>query len=192
MDLQLSKKELRREFMAKRKALAAAEWEKISAWMTDRLFTLPAFADADSVFCFFGMAHEPDTKKILCEVLRRGKHLAMPRIEGKGLMTAREVTDLSSLRPGSFGIPEPSEEAPVVPAGELSLILVPGLAFTEAGFRLGHGGGFYDRYLPETQCPAIGLCPEQFITDELPIGAYDVRIPFVLTESRLIITGEYI
>ena len=190
MDLQERKKVLRKEYLELRKELPAGTREAVSAGIAARLFALPFFEQAETVFCYYGMPHEIDTRAILREVLRTGKRLAMPLTGGNGRMTAREVTDLSELKPGSYGIPEPSSDSPVIPKDALSLILVPGLAFDPEGFRLGHGGGYYDRYLPYTSCPSVGLCPEIFLREELPRGPHDVRIPYILTESRLIITGE--
>ena len=78
------------------------------------------------------------------------------------------------LRPGAFEVPEPSGDA--VEPGSIDLVLVPGLAFTVDGGRLGQGGGHYDRFLAECRAPAIGVCFAEQLVDELPLRAHDVRL----------------
>lgn len=180
-----AKKQLRNYYLSKMNQLPAAERSRISARITEVLLSSPAWAVADTVFCYAGTLHELDTSMILKAALDQGKKLVLPRVEGKTSMTARCIRDLSELVPGPMGLSEPPESAPIVPADAISLILVPGLAFDRLGYRLGHGGGYYDRYLTEVSCPCIGLCPEENLADALPHEPHDVRVSQILTEKAL-------
>lgn len=89
----------------------------------------------------------------------------------------------AELEPGALGILAPRAELPAIPPAQVELIIVPGVAFTLSGKRLGYGGGYYDRFLPllppHAQIIALVL-PEQLMPD-LPVDKHDVRIPSVLT-----------
>ena len=98
---------------------------------------------------------EADITPLLLDALREGKTLALPRcLEGGGLCFHR-MNGLDGLRRGAYGLPEPGEDAPVVGAGEIELLLVPLEGISASGVRLGKGGGYYDRLL--AACPALTL-----------------------------------
>lgn len=94
-------------------------------------------------------------------------------------MTARAVSDFSQLRRGAFGFLEPPEDAPVMEEPEWAV--VPGLAFDREGFRLGRGGGYYDRWLTGSGCRTIGLCRPERLLDRLPRDQWDMPVDTVIT-----------
>ena len=159
---------------------------EISRKICEQLFSCPEWQDAATVFCYVGTERELDTCGILHAALCEGKQLAVPKTEGKGEMSAREVRGLNELLPGAMGILEPAEDAPVIPKEKISLIIVPGLAFDSAGYRLGYGGGYYDRYLSDFLCCSIGLCPEARLLKQVPRESHDHAVQMLITESRII------
>ncbi len=107
--------------------------------------------------------------------------LALPLIVGDGVMQARAVRDLSGdLVEGSYGILEPGRDTGVVEPSEISLIIVPGRAFTEEGARLGRGKGFYDRYLKRTSAIKIALAYREQIYPGIITEDNDVAMDIVL------------
>ena len=82
-----------------------------------------------------------------------------------------------------MGIPEPPETLPEVPPEEIGAALVPAVAFDRAGYRLGRGGGYYDRFLPRLSCPRIGLCYRAFVLSALPAEDWDVPVDRIITEE---------
>jgi 5-formyltetrahydrofolate cyclo-ligase len=104
-------------------------------------------------------------------------------------MTFRDA--VTGLTPGAHGIPEPDSSAPQIDADTLDALLVPGVAFTRSGVRLGQGGGFYDRFIPKMRpdAPRIGLCHSWQVVDDLPAEPHDVRVTHVVTEKETFVTG---
>lgn len=146
-----------------------------------RFLALPAYRAAQTVLLYCGAGSEIDTRPILVDALRAGKTVALPKITGRGLMEARRIASLDELVPGKFDIPAPSEGCGLVPPDEIDLILVPGAAFTKAGARLGRGGGYYDRYLPQTHALKVALARSGQLFDELPTEPHDVKVDIVIT-----------
>ena len=108
---------------------------------------------------FYGVGREPDTRPVIRALLERGKRVALPKCLPGRRMQARAVSGLDKLTPGPFCIPEPGEDCPVVDREEIDLILVPNLCCDKQGHRLGHGGGYYDRYLAGYSGRTVALCP---------------------------------
>ena len=99
-------------------------------------------------------------------------------------MEARRYQGQVRLVSNAFGIPEPDEACPLVSREALSLILVPGLCFDENRFRLGHGGGYYDRYLDRFDRLTVALCRDRFLFPTLPVESHDRPVDVLLTETR--------
>ncbi len=145
---------------------------------------LPEYRTADLVMAFVSTASEPDTITFLRETLRRHKGLALPFLIGPGQMEARILEDLSHLQPGPFGILQPPETAPAVPAKNIGFALVPCVAASQQGERLGHGGGYYDRFLAPLGRRWAVACPEARLLAAVPCLPHDLPAPIILTEKR--------
>ena len=159
-------------------AIGAAMWQTLQAQ--------PAWQSAESVFCFVGALHEPDTMPILQGALSAGKQLLVPRIAGPGQMQLVPLQSLEQLQPGAFGILEPGQALSAVPAGSgVQLAVLPCLVATRSGARLGHGGGYYDRFLANYSGQRLILCPEALLAQSLPTGPLDEPAQAVLTEKAL-------
>lgn len=146
---------------------------------------LPELEAARTVLLFYGVGKEPDTRGLIAELLHRGKTVALPRCLPARRMEARAVTDLDKLRPGAYGILEPGEDCPVVGRDRIDLILTPNLCCDRLGYRLGHGAGYYDRYLTGYAGITVALCPEEWLREELPRDEFDLPVELVLTETRV-------
>ena len=118
--------------------------------------------------------------------MERGGEVAFPVvIKGQGLI-ARKVADASQLAPAPFGLREPPPSCPAVDPLEIGAVLVPALAYDRRGYRLGYGGGYYDRFLPllGPSVVSVGLAYEALLVDRLPIESHDRPVQWVLTEDR--------
>jgi 5-formyltetrahydrofolate cyclo-ligase len=112
--------------------------------------------------------------------LREGKTLLLPRCLDASRMTALPVRDLDSLKPGALGIPEPEDDGTKAP--EPDLILVPCMAAAMHGVRLGHGAGYYDRFLAERSGRTVCLCFRILVRADLPAEDTDVSVDLVITD----------
>jgi len=181
--IQVKKKALRESIREKAKSLGAEYLHFSDQCLQDRLLALDEWKTARMVLVYMSVGKEPDTERIICAALEEGKRVAIPRCLGSGIMEAREIASLDGLQPKRFGILEPDETFPLIPLEELDLVIAPCVAADRQLARLGHGGGYFDRYLSKVCCPIVCLCREVFIVEEAPTGALDVRVNMVVTEQ---------
>ena len=183
----MTKAEARKLAKARR---AAADLHAVGRGMADVLFTLPCWCGADTVLAFASMPDEPDTAAILRQTLAEGKRLLLPRVLSRTAMDWVEITDLAQLQPGAYGILEAPAELPAFATSVLganALALIPCLAASPEGVRLGRGGGYYDRFLAHYTGTRLLLCPTAAILDDLPCEAWDIRFSphEILTEKGI-------
>ena len=180
-DPRARKKELRRELLAKRDALAEEYQRSAGEKIQQRILQSEAYARARRVFVYVSVGSEPPTDGILRRALADGRQVYVPRCRGNRMEAAR-LRSMEELTPGRYGIPEPAEDAETAAREELDLVIVPCVAASRDGRRLGHGGGYYDRFLQEGANRAVCLCFQEMLREEIPEEAWDVRIPWVVTE----------
>lgn len=139
---------------------------------------------AETVLVFKAVGHELSVVSATNDALRAGKQVCFPRVAPGGL-SLHAVTDWSQLAPGAYGIPEPMEAAPVVSPMQVEVALVPGLAFTPRGARLGQGGGYYDRLLPQLGGVAWGVCFDEQVLERVPTETHDRPVDRVIAPGHL-------
>jgi len=131
---------------------------------------------------YWSLAHDPDTRELMETVLREGKTLLLPRcLDGKR-MTALPVRNLNDVEPDYLGIPAPVMDAEGDTAAEPDLIVVPCVAAAQDGMRLGHGAGYYDRFLAEHTGRTVCLCFRALRRASLPAEETDVPVDLVITD----------
>lgn len=195
MTVQQQKQALRREVKARAFSLPEEERRRSDAAIRRTLLALPELAAADAVFSFFPVAGEPDILPVLEAVLAAGKTLALPRCTAPGVMEARRVTELlpAMLPPNCYGIPEPGEDCPLLPWSAFSLAILPCVAADRNGGRLGHGGGYYDRFLaeaPRSMTSAV-VCRSVLMPERVPAEPHDLPAGLVVTEGGVWRRGSF-
>jgi 5-formyltetrahydrofolate cyclo-ligase len=152
-----------------------------------RLLALPEFMKARAVLLFYSFGSEIPTAGIIQRSLDGGKRVFLPLLDS-GAMAAAELKPGDSLAVTAYGPKEPSARIAVDP-GEVDLVVAPGLGFDRGGYRLGYGGGHYDRYLatlgPLT--PRVGIAFQQQIVDELPHEPGDERMDLIVTDREVVV-----
>ncbi|MDE5770546.1 MAG: 5-formyltetrahydrofolate cyclo-ligase [Ruminococcus sp.] len=140
----------------------------------------------DTVLLYASFGTEIDTFSIAEEML--GKYtVAFPKSHRDGIMTFHIVESPDELHKGMYGIYEPDTSLPQPVITERTLCVIPGLAFTADGSRLGYGGGYYDRFLAKyPQMQKTALSYEELITDNLPVMQHDLKVDYILTPERMI------
>ncbi|WP_432823438.1 5-formyltetrahydrofolate cyclo-ligase [Trichloromonas sp.] len=180
----MPKKSIRATMLAQRRHLASVTCASLSHAAQLRLLETPEFLQAAVLALYSPVYNEVFTEELFHAALRHGKRVAYPRVCGEVLEFV-EVTRLAELKSGVFGVLEPSGSS-VLSACDLDLMLVPGVAFDQAGFRLGYGKGFYDRFLHAAdRCPClVGFCFEFQLVDDLPVESHDIGMNMLVTDAR--------
>jgi 5-formyltetrahydrofolate cyclo-ligase len=185
------KKELRKKVQELRDAIDPEQRKLLSARVAGNLWSVPEFAAAESILFFMSFRSEVDTVPMIRRALGEGKVTCVPCTDdGNKSMVASRVMDLEAdLEVGNYDILEPREEClRPVPAGEIDVVLMPGVAFDPCGGRLGYGGGYYDRFLEkcDPSCALIAVAFEIQIIEHVPCADHDARIHKIVTEKRVI------
>ena len=176
------KKALRRLSLEKRLSIPEAEKKAADAALCRAILSHDAFRTADLLLVFSPVRGEPDLSPIFVAARERGIPLAFPRTQN-GVMTFHLVASEKDLQSGQFGIPSPSEEAPLAPLSERTLCILPGLAATKNGERLGYGGGFYDRFFADFKGTSLFPIYHSLVLPSLPTEPTDHKPDFILSEK---------
>ena len=140
------KSELRKQVLQEMKAMPQEQKQAMDQALTERFLNHPFYQEAKVIATYLSFPHEFQTQGLLAQALRDGKKVLIPKTYPKGRMEL-VVYDPQQLVKTSFGLLEPQGDLEVVDASQIDLIHVPGLAYTTEGYRIGYGGGYYDRYL---------------------------------------------
>ena len=171
-ELKRAKREVRRRVLAARDAIDPADRARAAAAVADRVLALPELVAATTVLAFSSFGSELSTMPLIEALVGRGVVVGLPVIDGEDLIAR-------SWRPGEpttetgFGAREPAGGDVIDPAGR----------------RVGYGGGFYDRFLPRTRADAFRVTvvlPEQVVREDLPAGAFDLRVHAIVTPEEVI------
>lgn len=180
------KKELRKEYSH----LRADIRDKVSKDMdiTERLLEDETVLEADYVLLYASFGSEIDTYLLIDKLIEMGKNVALPRCSSERSMTFHIIGSVADLHEGMYRIPEPDSALPQPVISDKTVCIIPGLAFTEDGGRLGYGGGYYDKFIIENPgIITIALAYEQLIVDQLPIMQHDLRVDKIVTEERTVL-----
>ena len=180
------KARLRAELTGRERTLSSAALQESDAILFRRLEELPAFAHASTLFLFVGAGQEPDTLPLIRRLHDRGRRVVLPRcLPGHGMACLRYDPERPLVR-HPFGMLEPAADSPEVDKSAIDFVLVPALCYDRRGFRLGRGGGYYDRWLAGFRGASAGLCRGCLLQDALPLEAHDRPVQAVVTETGLI------
>lgn len=173
-----------------RDRLSPAQRTSAAYRIADALLSLDELAGANAVLAHAALPNEIDPAPAIARLRERGVRIAYPRIESPGVLGLHFVTHELDLVPGPFGLAQPSEFSPRMRARDADAILLPGIAFDERGTRLGYGGGYYDRLLPQCRpdCVRIGLGFDEQLLAEIPAEEHDEHVDIIVTPSRVIRT----
>jgi 5-formyltetrahydrofolate cyclo-ligase len=173
--------------------MASRQAAQAGARILNFILSLPEFHESGTVMTCLSFSGEVDTFGLANAVLKQGKKLVVPKVnKSSKSLVACEITNLENLLPNQYGIMEPDEShAHPFSPGDIDFHAVPGLAFCRSGFRLGRGGGYYDRFL-ETVSPRAflaGVCYDFQIVDDLPIDPWDKPVHAVISEKGILRIG---
>ena len=187
----IRKKELRRRFRTIRKELGEEGRAELDARIEANLVSLPEFEQTEVLLAYLDFGPEVRTRGIIQAAWDAGKTVALPWcVPGTHEMRWFKIESFNDLVRSSLGVEEPvpsDETEQLLGTGQRMMALVPGLTFDPAGYRLGYGGGFYDRYLAlHPQHPTIAVAYEFQVFDRIPSDELDIRPEMLVTDGRTI------
>lgn len=192
-NLVLEKKALRSSVISSRDALPAREREQASERVCEDISSMTPYLRASSILAFASFGSELNTQSLLRRVISDGKNLILPRVnKATQQLQLHRIKALNALIPGIWGILEPHADAIVFDLADIELIIVPGVAFDRAGFRIGYGKGFYDKLLSAAN-PATTRLSAAFdcqIVDAVPNDAHDERVDLIITPTQKILISH--
>ena len=175
------KSELRKQVLQEMKALPREEKQFIDQALTERLLQHPFYQEAKVIASYLSFSHEFQTQELIEQALKDGKKVLIPKTYPKGRMEF-VVYDPQQLVKTAFGLLEQQGDLEVVDASQIDLIHVPGLAFTTEGYRIGYGGGYYDRYLEHFSGHTLSTIYPCQIQDFIPEN-HDIPVQEVLIDE---------
>lgn len=184
-DISILKKQLRKKGKQIRTHLGDETRIQAGKQICNHIETWNHFMGAETILTYMPMQGEVDLTTLL--LMQPQKVWAIPKIQPGGQMVFHAYYP-DKLILHKFGMLEPSPESPIIPPEAIELALVPGLAFDGQGWRLGYGGGFYDRFLSNHTGSFAGITYQALLWDEVPHADHDIQMPFVITEAGILET----
>ncbi|TGA99610.1 5-formyltetrahydrofolate cyclo-ligase [Sporolactobacillus shoreae] len=154
----------------------------------DRLFNEALWVQSRCVALTFSVGREVETAAIISRAWAEGKTVTVPKCNSSDKsLTFYRIKSFTQLESGYYGLtePKPSETTPVSD-NEPDLAIVPGVVYDHKGYRIGYGGGYYDRFLAHFKGKTISLLLEAQLAESVPVETHDIPIDVLITEQRTI------
>lgn len=183
----MDKIQMRKENLRKRKNLTSDYINSASAQIFTNLTNSELYKDSNHIFTFVSYQNEVDTHQFIKQALKDGKNIYVPVVDRETFtMGVSKIENFEDLQPNYMGILEPSEKnINLVDPEVLDLVLTPGLAFDLNGYRIGYGGGFYDKFFAtlKTNPTRLGIGYSYMLSDELDHDDNDQQLHLFLSED---------
>ncbi len=177
------KKDIRDRILRLRKQQSYAQWKQKTEKITDIIVRHTWFREAGLIYCYMDFGGEVGMRKLISEAWKKRKRVCVPLVTGN-TMDFYEIFSFSELKPGNFGVLEPSGEGIKI-FDEKGLMIMPGAAFDRKRNRIGYGGGYYDRYLTaHAGLHTIAAAFRFQIVDYIESEKTDVKPKIVVTENE--------
>ncbi|MDR1822077.1 MAG: 5-formyltetrahydrofolate cyclo-ligase [Oscillospiraceae bacterium] len=182
-NIKLKKQAFREQVFAEIAAFSEDEIAASDNAVFERLISHPRYKAAECVMFYYSVNREVETHRAIEHALASGKTTALPLSYPKGIMKPKIIASLSDAKPGRYGIPAPDETAQELPLSELDLVIVPALAFDKNNYRLGYGGGYYDRFvvrLDRRKTYLLGIGRRELLLPKVPRDRHDCSVDEVI------------
>lgn len=188
IDIRKYKYDLRAKMKQIRTNMDESVQSRLNRAIRIKLFTSREYKECSTVIIYISTPIEVDTKGIIIRAWKDGKSVIVPKcIDGTHEMDFYRIRSYNDVEPGTFGVLEPVEDkAKKVTTFKNSICIVPALSYDKFGYRLGYGGGYYDRFLSKYNGKKIGIVYNDCISQKLVHGRYDVPVDMVITENEVV------
>lgn len=179
----MTKNQVRKLVSQRKKELSMEYKEKANQSILRQVLQLTEYKNAETLFCYVSMEDEVNTWPILGFALEQGKRVGVPLCISKGVMEIRQINSFDDLEKGAYGIMEPKKTCPLIDASDIELGIIPCVSADMEKRRLGHGAGFYDRYLQNTVFPKVLLCWKKLMISQIPTDEHDIKMDRIIFEA---------
>ena len=185
MEIKEAKRQIRKEIKKRWENITPSLKRQWDERLLDNLTKLKEIRSADVVFIYVSTENEPDTREIIKLLLSNGKRVCVPKCTGKGIMRSFEIRSLDELEEGRYGILEPSGKSCEVLPSNIDTAIIPCAAADRNLNRLGHGGGYYDRFMEKGGFTKIVISYEALLTEAVPKEEHDIPSDYLVTEKEI-------
>lgn len=187
----MSKQRVRKETLEKRKSMSSEELIEKSNLVAEKLLSTNLYKDASTIMAYIDFRNEVQTEKIIKTAIADGKRIVIPIsiVETRQLLLSEIINYDTELESGAYGILEPKKEyIRETDPNLVDMVLIPGVAFDERGFRVGYGAGYYDRFLERVRedSSKIALAFELQMVDYAFEDSHDVPVDMIVTEDKIV------
>lgn len=153
----------------------------------EELISFPEFKNSELILTYISVNDETDTVSLIKYCFENNKRIAVPKcLDKNGNMEFFEIKSFDDVKSSYFGLMEPSENCPVITIFDNSLCVVPAFSYDIKGYRIGYGGGFYDRFLSKHNVFKVGICYDESIETNHLHDEFDISVDIVITEKQII------
>lgn len=183
----LSKSELRVRIKEEMANLDYVKKSIMDEKIRNNIYGLKDYCKAKTILTYVSKDKEVDTIELITHSISLRKTVCAPLTKkSNNSLEIRKIEDLKDLKVGNFNILEPNEHTKVINPKNIEILFIPGLAFGIGCERLGRGGGYFDRFLLDSNGLKVGLAYEFQVFDSLPVQKHDIKMDMIITDSRLI------
>ncbi len=186
----MNKEELRKQIKAQTEGFSGEYINSASERICSRIINLPEFNNAKTVFVYVSLPLEPQTKAVIEKAWELNKTVCVPKCINQNEMIAVNIKRFDDLRPAKFGISEPVSERLNISKEKIELAIIPCVSADKNGTRLGHGGGYYDRFLYKAEIKKFCLCFEKNICEKIPTDKNDILMDGIVTECNIYVPAR--
>ena len=179
------KQALRQTLLARRNQMPPAAREDLALALCQKIAALPCFRAASMVLLYYPVGSELSFLPLAAIAEANGIPVGFPVCGPERTLVFRRATAGMQPEPGAFGIPVPPKSAPLLLPDEKSFCLLPALGYDQNRFRIGYGGGYYDRFLSAFPGVSVGACPEDFLLESVFPEPHDKAADLLITEKRI-------
>jgi len=183
---------LRKQLQQELSAISKPDYEHLSYNISQALFSDPFWKDSEYIGITISKIPEVDTYQIIRKAWDQNKKIVIPKcLPKQKVMDFRTITAFNQLESVYYGLFEPIEtQTKLIGKDQIDLLIVPGLGFTRSGYRLGFGGGYYDRYLQDYHGKTLSLAFHQQMLEELPTEEHDIPVKKIITDQEILTIYE--
>lgn len=185
------KAKLRSRMLAHRATRSPDEKRKIDSAIFEQVLLQERLKNCKVLFIYMSVADEICTHTLIELALSLGKTVCLPKCGAGGTMSAHQIFSPSELTNGRLGIPEPDSTCPMVLPEQIDFIIAPCLCVDHKGYRIGYGGGYYDRFLAHAvHASVFALCASDCVVTSAYPEAHDIPVHKIITEREVLNINE--